>query len=236
MSSSSQYYNNRNTLELKVGKKATIQLQLHLRACDIQWFNDDSKEYIAEILSLVSSNVIPTLFEEKQEDETKADIGSTKSKVPTKNGKASSKSTNDNKRKASAKDTKAKTKKTKVSNKSSKKDDSKPTYLSTMKTKYLFGDNLQISYQVQSIQCYHRAILTFDSNLTEDENKKDITSKPTEKDLSTFQQLRPLPYKIVVWCYPFDQLNPKQPVMDITETDGFPRVEFLPLSSLFKEN
>ena len=78
MSSSSQYYNNRNTLELKVGKKATIQLQLHLRACDIQWFNDDSKEYIAEILSLVSSNVIPTLFEEKQEDETKADSGSSK--------------------------------------------------------------------------------------------------------------------------------------------------------------
>ena len=234
MSSSSQYYNNRNTLELKVGKKATIQLQLHLRACDIQWFNDDSKEYIAEILSLVSSNIIPTLFEEKQVDETKADIGSTKSKLPIKNGK-SSKSTNDKKRKASAKEAKAKTKKTKVSSKQSKKDDSKPTYLSTMKTKYLFGDNLQISYQVQSIQCYHRAILTFDSSLAKHEQKKEIPSNPTEKDLSTFQQLRPLPYKILVWCYPFDQLNPKQPVMDISETDGFPRVEFLPLSSLFKE-
>jgi hypothetical protein len=61
----------------------------------------------------------------------------------------------------------------------------------------------------------------------------DVSVKSTS-EYPSFECLRALPHNIVMWCYPFDPLNPEQPLMD--KTDGFPRSEFIPLSSIFKES
>lgn len=212
---SCRYYNTRNALELRVGKRTTVQLLLHLRQCDVVWFNSDTQNHISQILSLISKNIIPGLL-----SETKDGTKGSKDNASSGTSKMSSKACNDQdkKRKSTRDNPKAKKGKTKQSSKDVKKNESKATYLSTMKTKYLFGQTLTVSYQVKQIQISHRAILT----LSEDEHD------------SEYMFLKSIPHRIIVWCYPFDALNPKEPVMN-SETDGFPRQEFLPLSSLFKE-
>jgi hypothetical protein len=153
--------------------------------------------------------------------------GSSKGKKPTVKSNQNSKGI-EKKRKATSKDTEAKaggknSKSQKLKQATTKKDETKKTYLSTMETKYLFADSIQISYRVSSVQNSNRAVLTFEHE-----------EKVEDEILSILESLRPLPKIILAWCYPFDPLNPKLPIMDTT--DGFPRTEFLPLSTLFKES
>jgi len=229
-------YGTRNLIQLKVGKRHTIELQLHLRTCDIEWFNVDAKSKISQIFSLVSKSVMPEVLNNDEETPYNKG-GSSKGKKPTIKSNQNSKGI-EKKRKATSKDTEAKaggknSKSQKVkqtsagqpSSSRAKKDEPKKTYLSTMETKYLFADSIQISYRVSSVQNSNRAVLTFEHSNEE---------KVQDKILSTLESLRPLPKIILAWCYPFDPLNPKLPIMDTT--DGFPRPEFLPLSTLFKEN
>jgi hypothetical protein len=220
-------YGTRNLIELKVGKRHTVQLQLHLKTCDIEWFNDQTKNKLNQLLSLLSKDVMPDIF---NNEEIQNNNGSRKSSG---NFNQETKGTKEKKRKATLKGTEPKVggKKSKLqkTNKGTAagqpmKTETKKTYLSTMETKYLFADNLQISYQVKSVQNSHRAILTYGQSSEEVKGKA----------LSTFESLKPLPEMILVWCYPFDPLNPKLPIMNTT--DGFSRPEFLPLSSLFKEH
>jgi len=230
-------YGTRNLIQLKVGKRHTIELQLHLRTCDIEWFNVDAKSKISQIFALVSKSVMPEVLNNNDEEKTPYNKGGSSKgkKMPTMKPNQNSKGI-EKKRKATSKDAEAKTgsKKSKSqkvkqatsagSSSRAKKDETKKTYLSTMETKYLFADSIQISYQVKSTQNSHRAVLTFEHSNEE---------KVEDKILPTLEYLRPLPKIILAWCYPFDSLNPKLPLMDTT--DGFPRPEFLPLSTLFKE-
>jgi hypothetical protein len=219
-------YGTRNLIQLKVGQRHTIELQLHLRTCDIKWFNVDAKSNISQIFSLVSKSVMPEVLNNDEEIPYNKG-GSSKGKKPTVKSNQNSKGI-EKKRKATSKDTEAKaggknSKSQKLKQATTKKDETKKTYLSTMETKYLFADSIQISYRVSSVQNSNRAVLTFEHE-----------EKVEDEILSILESLRPLPKIILAWCYPFDPLNPKLPIMDTT--DGFPRTEFLPLSTLFKES
>lgn len=240
-------YRSRNLIELQVGKKYIVQVQFHLRSCDLEWFNKTGEENIAQLLSLISKHILPSEFQEEIQHKSRHGVNgknNTEKKNPPPEG-------NDKKRKASnatggGKDKKMKTsrarnpsKKSKESKNSrsayKKKEEEKKTYLSTLGTKFLFGETLQITYRIKPIQSGHHATLTFIKPKQNDEGKLESKArKPKSAALSTFKYLQPLQKRVIIWCYPFDAMNPKHPLMDTT--DGFPRPEFIPISSLFKES
>eukprot|EP00557_Chaetoceros_sp_GSL56_P009369 CAMPEP_0176488172 /NCGR_PEP_ID=MMETSP0200_2-20121128/6561_1 /TAXON_ID=947934 /ORGANISM="Chaetoceros sp., Strain GSL56" /LENGTH=166 /DNA_ID=CAMNT_0017885125 /DNA_START=186 /DNA_END=686 /DNA_ORIENTATION=- len=160
-----------------------------------------------QILSLVSSDIIPQICDEMFKQQ------SNKGKSVEKRGDGKTNTeTSDSSKAAENINRKRKVEKTSKS----------LSYIPSLDTKYLFGDTLQVTYRIIPTQNGQRAILTM--------NKQE----EGDNQLPSFEYLRPLPKNIVMWCYPFDPLNPKQPTMD--KTDGFPRMEFIPLSSLFKDS
>jgi hypothetical protein len=213
-------YTTRNVVELKVGAHRSTQLELHLRTCDIKWFNENRDRNMEQILSLVSRDIIPQICDghyKQQNDRRNTVEERVGSKVNAQKVDCS-KSTNVN-RKSSVKttDEEKMIKKRKVESSSKTKT---LTYIPALDTKYLFGDTIQLTYRIMPNQSGQRAILSM--------------KREEDNQLASFEYLKPLPKNIVMWCYPFDPLNPKHPTMD--NTDGFPRMEFIPLSSLFKES
>lgn len=193
-------YTTRNVVELKVGAHRSTQLQLHLRTCDIKWFNENRDRNMEQILSLVSSEIMPQICNEQFQWQNN------KGKTVDKKGPVKTADTENMK------------KKRKVESPSKTKS---LTYIPMLETKYLFGESIQITYRITPAQSGQRAVLT-------------MKSEEGDSQLPSFEYLRPLSKNIIMWCYPFDPLSPKRPAMD--KTDGFPRTEFIPLSSLFKES
>ena len=125
-------------------------------------------------------------------------------------------------------------------------------YASRLDIKYLFGETIQITYKIEEIQTSHTATLFYTKkmspNLQNDQaHSHQIEAKKSKltknafsskedigkcKGLANFYQLKKLPKRVVLWCYPFDQSNPTEP---IPRNGGFPRPEMIPLSSLFSE-
>ena len=245
----SSKYGTRNLIELTVGKKYSLRVQLHLPTSEVDWFNEDANENMSQLLSLVSKNVLPVDFAEDIDDphgaknQINVNAVAGKKKAPSKNSKSSKKS--GTKRKADnninslgkkgsifkqpkkSKDApKEGIASTSVQLRGKKKEQAKKSYLSGMTTRFLFGETIQMTYRVKPIQNSHRATLTF-ANARDGETDSNAT-------LSEFECLRPLPKMLIIYAYPFDQLNPNEPIMD-TVDGGFPRPEFIPISSLFKE-
>lgn len=238
-------YGTRNLLELKT-KSHTLQVQLHLRTCDVAWFNQNIKDNIAKLMSLISKRILPVEFKEEIENfhfkGTNGAGGNGGGNNGNGNPKQNKPKANDKKRKAATKDidmkkngkitfqkAKIPSQKAKDSSITTKKDENKKTYLSTLDTKYVFGEDIQLTYRVKPVQNGHRATLLYAPS-----NESSRKKTPDSKTLSTFEYLQPLPKMIVIWCYPFDPLNPQEPAMD--HADGFPRPEFIPVSALFKES
>jgi len=155
-----------------------------------------------------------------------------------------------------------------VENKKGKKNSVKSTqtkpktYLDSLDVKFLYGDNIQITYRTKEIKTSHRVTLSYGEPILQKAiaevaikesssaakikkkagraqrgkkatKNKGKVSAPAPQSLSTFQYLQPLSIMIEIWCYPFDGKNPKNLTMDIT--DGFVRSDFIPLTSLFRE-
>eukprot|EP00978_Attheya_sp_CCMP212_P021473 scaffold62739_cov50-Attheya_sp.AAC.2 len=117
----------------------------------------------------------------------------------------------------------------------------------------LFGDTIQITYQVEELRPSERATLLYQTDNEEEEEEEEetrITEKQSSKQSSssrknktdqvkripkaaTFRRCTKLPKRISIWCHPFDPNNPTQPTT--SSTGGFPRPEFIPMASLFHE-
>ena len=254
----SSCYGTRNLVELRVGKNGALQVQLHLRSCDVGWFNENSTGCISQLLSLISKKILPQEFQEELENTAAKKVPSSsvrstnietkkRKKASKHNDRGSKEETNANPYKSKPPAKKSKRFKAPKkgnpasSNTTREKDDKKSkSYLSTMETKYLFGDSIQITYRVKTIRTSHRATLSIKSHAADqvdghdrNRNNTDPCTKSELGKICRFECLRLLPKLVIVWLYPFDPLNPKQPYMDCT--DGFPRPELIPISSLFKE-
>ena len=68
------------------------------------------------------------------------------------------------------------------------------------------------------------------SNSSTSSSSNNQYSKPIK--LSTFQYLKPLSKRIIIWCYPFDPNNPQELNM-VNSIQSFPRPELIPISSLY---
>ena len=122
----------------------------------------------------------------------------------------------------------------------------------------LFGETLQITYKMEDITYVSLTLLyKKDDNANkadeicdelDDVDSKDSKTKKCkaktktgEKEeasdqqntmkLASFRQLKTLPRRIVLWCYPFDQSSPTKPNPG---DSGFPRPEMIPITSLFR--
>jgi hypothetical protein len=332
-------FGTRTLLELKVGKKYSVQVLLHLRACDVDWFNHTSSghdvdddddhhsdggnihtnnsthsELKSELMYLISKEILPAECKDQilpshlntgaanvsqssgekasnffQKKSTKRKSGTGNRNIPSSSkasglkdeknnsvgiklalGKgaaptATGKETTDSKKRANASGagtgTWAGNKKGKKN--SAKSTETKPkTYLDSLDVKFLYGDNIQITYRTKEIKISHRVTLSYGEPILQKviaevatnestpatkikkkagraqrgkkaTKNKGKVSAPAPQSLSTFQYLQPLSKMIEIWCYPFDGKNPKNLTMDIT--DGFVRSDFIPLSSLFRE-
>lgn len=93
---------------------------------------------------------------------------------------------------------------------------------------FLFGKDIQIVYKCIAVSTMHSCML----------NYKNTTSSNTTKEgkvkLSTFEYLKPIPKRIIIWLYPFDIDNPHE-LNIVSAQQCFPRAELIPISNLYRE-
>jgi hypothetical protein len=191
------------------------------------WFNNDFDKHNSQLLSIISKEILPSACREEVEAyyerrgrKIGSDTGSKEAKT-----KRRSKETVTSKDKTVSKSisskhfTKKNIKETRIEKKSEVR-----SYVASMDTKWYFNDSIQIACQIKPIRTSHRAALIFN-------NHKESHVENSKQSLSTFQSFKPIPKIISIWCYPFVANDPKNPSFS-----GFPRTEFIPLSTVFKES
>mmetsp|Transcript_20330 Transcript_20330/g.24263 ORF Transcript_20330/g.24263 Transcript_20330/m.24263 type:complete len:310 (+) Transcript_20330:59-988(+) len=297
-------YGTRTLLELSVGKTHTIEVLVHLRTDDLDWWNRDLARHAEQLIKLISRRILPVECRDEIEDyhadrtnwnngdnqrgvmQTKASTASTMSasasarskkkrttgEVISHRSRKNSRMTNKLKEKEATKTGGVGTRsRTSASNSSSfttsringKTSTMKagnnlvPTkekvvganngrpYASGLDIKFAFGDDdIQVTYKVEVVKTMNSATLSYniirDASSCGGGSHNNITKaakKPSDgkviKRLSSFRRLEKLPKRIVIWCYPFDPLNPKE--LTLEKGGGFPRPEMIPISSLFSD-
>ena len=254
-------FGTRNLLHIQVGKTHTIQILLHLRLCHLEWFHQNVENHTQQILTIVSQRILPEECKEEIEgpscdneetnakDKQKKGKGGTakkgsrkkkgttsakgKQKVPEKPEDMKSvqeffnKPEEPKKRKAtSSGTTKSKSKKVKEVQVSERK------YLKSLPYKRLYGDTIQICYQMQDLATRHTAYLSYDAPSASSTEPNESSTTNNKRHLSKFKSLPLIPKRIVLWCYPFDPDNPCDPNLDL---DGFARPDLVPIAQLFSD-
>jgi len=119
-------------------------------------------------------------------------------------------------------------------------------YASGLDIKFAFSDDdIQITYKVEPVIIMNSVTLSYqtsgDVSNCGDDSHDDTASVAKKKHagkgmkrLSSFRRLQKLSKRIVIWCYPFDALNPMKPTLE--KEGGFPRPEMIPISCLFSDN
>mmetsp|Transcript_19172 Transcript_19172/g.28711 ORF Transcript_19172/g.28711 Transcript_19172/m.28711 type:complete len:288 (+) Transcript_19172:105-968(+) len=281
-------YGTRNLLDLRVGSAHSIQVLFLLRTVDLSWFNDNSKEYIKQLIQILSKSILPVECKEEIENgNTKYSSNdnknkknsttdrekrvATSSKKGIKRKRDTSKSASsvgaakgDPKKAAKAKGATTRKgrnsakKQNEQTDKNQKEKDITASRLSSSHFKsdntFLFGSDIQILYKVEHIKTSHSAMLNYvisatgkeimdkdsmpesstRSKVSPDASSASKSDEQKSKVLSKFQYLKPLPKRIVLWCYPYDPDNPHE--LNINNVGhNFPLPEMIPISSLFRE-
>lgn len=225
-------YRTRNLIELSVAGVFTVQVIVHLRASDVAWFNDDFEKNNSELIAIISKEILPLTCREEVEMYYARRAKKYNSQVSPKEVKVMRES----KKKALWKGKTSgklnyinapidkKTNGPEVQNVKESRN-----YVSSLETKWYFGDTIQVACQVKTIRTSHRAALIMNSSCSRDKIGSGLDMKNGDASLATFQSLLPIQKLIIIYCYPLDN-DPKSPMFS-----GFPRTEFIPLSSIFKD-
>jgi len=219
-------YGTRNLIELSFSGAFSIQVLVHLTASDVAWFNSDFKKHNSQLLSLISKEILPLACKEEVEAYYERSGRKMLSDTASKEGKTKrrAKETVTSKDKTTSKSSSSKyfttknIKQTRIEKKSEVR-----SYVASMDTKWYFDDSIQIACQIKPIRTSHRASLIFKTN-------KESHIENNKRSLSTFKSFKQIPKIVKIWLYPFNN-DPKSPCFS-----GFPRTEFIPLSSVFKES
>ena len=199
----------RQTLELRVGKRHTLEVVFYLRRRDIEWFHSRT-EHKEEFYHLLSKKVLPVVFEEElqdQDDEPQA-------------GKQQQQQQQSKKRKNKAQDSGKPTTAaaTAASRKRKRKSPTPPPIESRSRSRevtHVFGQDIKLTYKSE-----------------ETEKSDGATLYMTDGEKLDFQLYPKLSKRILCWCFPLNQTD------DPTEPDptdgGFPRPEFIPLADIFR--
>jgi hypothetical protein len=249
-------FGTRNFLQVRVGKTHTIQVLIHVRLAHLNWYNQHEDEYTRQILKIISRRILPHECHEdirppspsKKEDTTtttKTTVASKKKGASKRKRKSEEKDTakKDNFFKKTTKKPKQKKEKGKKAAANSQVQLKERKYLQSLDSRLLYGDDLQIIYKMEPIQTRHFACLSCVSQTSDMEQQQhqrqpqpqalhETTQTKSSPHVSKFQSLRMIPKQIVLWCFPFDPMNPSDPNLVL---DGFVRPEMIPLSKLFSD-
>lgn len=232
----------RTNLELRVGKNAVVDIVLHVRKADLQWFNNNDNEssdsdldHTADLFQVLQQSVLPRMFQNEIEDshyassKTSSD-NSSNTKPPPKLGPggipilAGEERKNHNKEKNVNIPKKGQKRKRAPPAKKTKdvagiEDDDEKTKAKLAKDVfYAFGKNLQLAYRCEDISKLNTASFTF-------RNEKGHDSS------GILHELDRLPKRIVAWIFPFD---PSRPSEADPSDGGFPIPERIPIAHLFR--
>ena len=201
----------RNFLELRVGNTHTIEVLLHVRHCDREWFSQDSGK--DQLLHLMTTRIVPREFHTEIEryHERVHGIG-TIAGAGTKVGEKNDKSLNSK--------TTGKTVGKRKRNPKAAPVVVLPLEKPRRDIRHVFDDNLHLTYRLQDLHSSAGATLS-------------VSSSPDSlRGNMTFRQYPKLSKRLVVWCFP------RQGQQDATDLDtpdgGFPRPELIPIAGLFR--
>ena len=196
----------RSCLDLRVGNSHVVEVLLHLRRADWDWYQRNQQDIEEELLELMEKSVIPRMFGELIEQyhakrnpgllpPEESTIGS-KNKKTAPGGKQKRKPRKGGKKTPSAKENAIKEEKPE-----------KDVYFS-------FGEILQLAYRRQPLASTRERTLFY-------------------KEDGTFRDHPKLPHRLLIWCSKI--IDPQQKTNPDPAGFGFFRPEMIPLSSLFRE-
>jgi hypothetical protein len=203
-------------LDLKVGRSHVVEVLLHLRRSDWEWYRSSHQVIEEELLSLLYESVLPRMFGAEIESYHRKhnprifppeEVGTkNKHKTSKKSGQQNAKNP-----KKGATASAAVSKKTENQFVVEKKP--KDVY-------YAFGETLQLAYRKHELNAWNQVGSTIFFKKRVDEEDTEFHDRPK------------LPGRLLVWCSKVDRQNNTNPDPDNV---GFFRQEMIPISALFRE-
>ena len=199
----------RNFLELRVGNTHTIEVLLHVRHKDREWFSQNSVG--DQLLQLMSTRIVPREFHteiERYHEKVNGII----LEAGTKTGERNEKPLNG---KMTGK----------VAGKRKRKPKAAPIVVPLPEkprrdVRHVFNDNLHLTYRLQDLDSSVGATISV------------LSSPDSLHGNMAFRQYPKLSKRLVVWCFP-RQDHPDDTDLD-TADGGFPRPELIPIAGLFR--
>jgi hypothetical protein len=200
--------------ELRVGKSHLLEVMLHLRRADWDWFQSHEQDVEEELLELLEESVVPRMFGDLIENyharrnpkflpPDKLTVGSKNNKSAKNPQKRKPRKGSKNKAAASASPV--------VEEKKPDKD----VYFS-------FGELIQLAFRKQDTSSSSSGRTIFYK--TKSDNDDTTTS--------LFEDCPKLPHRLLIWI---SKIDPQNKVNPDPSGVGFYRPEMIPISSLFRE-
>lgn len=210
-------YGTRTHIEVRVGKFHSAEVALHLRRCDLQWFNrgnGDGGSFMPQVLQLLQASVIPRMFSDEIEI---SHAKKTRSKIPPKLGPGGIPIEEEEQQQPNARQTRKK--RGRLTKKQLAEIEKQQQEAEGRKHKdvfYAFGSEIQFAYRLEERKTKPSATLV---------RRSGASSK------GSFMELIKLSKRIYLWCYPYDPSKP----MEGDREGGFPRPELVSMSHLFRQ-
>jgi len=211
-------------LKLRVGRSHTVEVMVHIRRKDLNWFAANENSYRKQLFQLLSRKILPKEFDEEMERyclEKRKSATEDGGQVVQKNGDNTIIIGEANKKKKPPTKPGAKRKRGQKQKEDTPRDNSNSMEERYKFERYVFGETIQVSYRVEDILPNESALLFF--NTSKDDSKE-------SKQRASFKKYPKLSKRIILWCYPLDAENPTEPI----DGGGFHRPDMIPISSLFR--
>ena len=241
MDTTSRKYDTRTVMELSVGTSYMVELVIHMRSADLDWWNNDVSKHEAELMTVISRKIISqeeVFRNEILNTKKKRDEGGDKKVVIGEKNFAASRKANDtlstngyNKSNSKAKRNNQAAVAVVQTNDIVK---SKARDTSQKRANIVFGDSIQVMYKLENCESINSATLIFHDVENTDIDTSNSSAKKRRLVPASFEHLKKLSHRIIVWCFEYDSDNPNSNIIPCD--GGFPRLEMIPLTLLFKEN
>lgn len=213
-------FRNRNRprlcMDLKVGSSHLVEVLLHLRRADWDWYQSNHQVIEEELLTLVEETVLPRIFGEEIEAHHRKHNPQI---FPPQEVGGATKATKNHHRQNPKKSKKSPTTSTIPSKqKETPHEEEQKTHLKDVY--YAFGETLQLAYRKVEFQAWSHVGRTIF-----------FKDKLNEED-AEFHDRPKLSARLLVWCSKVDHENKTNPDPDSV---GFFRQEMIPVSALFRE-
>jgi hypothetical protein len=218
-----QLQGTRTFLEPRVGTKHSVEVILHLRQVDLEWFNnsndnDTENDHFQQVLQLLSDSMIPRMCHDEVEQyfQNHDPLRFPKDgddKIGEKNNTTNNINNKKRKQRGGKKQQPA------VNNvgQGQQQDGEEKTQrgVNNNQMHYAFGESLYCAYKTEDINPVGSATLVFKKKETGDDNDNDTAKTKHSKDGKlgggAFLQLKKLSKRFLVYCFKYDPKDPGAP-------------------------